>query len=69
MSEFEREVLECLRLGIRWRLEGEPCWCTCERLTAWKRGNKLHGEHCLKASALFSLLRVKEREAYLGLHG
>jgi hypothetical protein len=63
LTLFEKEVLDCLKLGVRWRLNGQRCWCPCQRLVAWKEGHKLHGEHCLQANLIVLQLEAKQREA------
>jgi hypothetical protein len=50
-------MYDALLKGIRWRLDGQPCWCECERRVAWKKGTKLHTSFCVAATEAIALAR------------
>lgn len=56
MTDLEEHALQALGLGIKWKLDGEPCWCTCERRKAWKEGKKQHTAFCREAHAVHDRL-------------
>ena len=56
MTELEEMALQALAKGIRWRLDDEPCWCSCERRAAWKAGKKLHTSFCVAATTAYNAL-------------
>lgn len=56
MTDLEMRALDTLRKGIRWKLDGEPCWCPCKRTVAWRDGTKQHTTFCRAASDTYHLL-------------
>lgn len=56
MTELEEMALTALGKGIKWRLDDEPCWCSCERRAAWKAGKKQHTTFCRHAAMTYSAL-------------
>jgi hypothetical protein len=56
MTDLEEMALQALGSGVKWRLDGEPCWCDCERRAAWQAGTKIHSKFCREASVAYSRL-------------
>lgn len=65
LTNLERMAMDALHYGINWRLDGEPCWCACERKSAWKSGKKIHTRFCRTASAAYAEFE-KEAAMWLG---